>query len=184
MDKKLQNIYIISFLISIGLFLIKMKKIYKYKGWFYKLILILLAGISITISLYYNNIYVNNYILPFLLYLNLLILIYITIRNKKNNLDYITIIGIIYLLLTFKIKNFKFNSGKLVKADKKWIYFSIILLILYYILSNNNTISTYYSKIGLILLVLYPLLFPINEFFIHRAYTLSLTVYFWYYTIY
>ena len=129
MNKKLQNIYIISFLISIGLFLIKMKKIYKYKGWFYKLILLLLSGIFMTISLYYNNIYLNDYILPILLYLNILILIYITIKNKKNNLDYITILGLIYLLLTFKIKNFKIKNGNLINPNIEWIYSSIILLI-------------------------------------------------------
>ena len=56
------------------------------------------------------------------------------------------------------------------------IYSSIILLIIYYLLSNNNTI-TYYSKIGLILLVLYPLLFPIDEYFIHRIYSLCFIVF-------
>jgi hypothetical protein len=175
MNDTIKYIYTILFLISIILFTIKVKILYKYKGWFYKSILLILSGIFITISLYYNNVYVNEYILPILLYLNILILIYITIRNKKNNLDYITIIGLFYLLLTFKLKNFKVKNGKLIDPDIKWIYSSIILLILYYILSNNNTI-TYYSKIGLILLVLYPLLFPIDEYFIHRIYSLCLAV--------
>ena len=40
-------------------------------------------------------------------------------------------------------------------------------------LSNNNTI-TYYSKIGLILLVLYPLLFPIDRIF-YTSYTIVYT---------
>jgi len=175
MNNILKYIYIILFFISVIFFLIRANTLYKYKGWFYKLILLLLSGIFMTISLYYNNIYLNDYILPILLYLNILILIYITIRNKKNNLDYITILGLIYLLLTFKIKNFKIKNGKLINPDIEWIYSSIILLILYYILSNNNSI-TYYSKIGLILLILYPLLFPIDEYFIHRIYSLCLAV--------
>ena len=175
MNKIIKNIYIILFLISIIFFIIKAKILYKYKGWFYKSILLILSGIFITISLYYNNVYVNEYILPILLYLNILILIYITIRNKKNNLDYITIIGLFYLLLTFKLKNFRVKNGKLIDPNTIWIYTYIVLLILYFILSNNNTI-TYYSKIGLILLVLYPLLFPIDEYFIHRIYSLCFIV--------
>ena len=176
MNDTIKYIYIILFLISIIFFIIKAKILYKYKGWFYKSILLILSGIFITISLYYNNIYVNEYILPILLYLNILILIYITIRNKKNNLDYITIIGLFYLLLTFKLKNFRVKNGKLINPDKIWIYLSIILLILYYILSNDNTITDY-SKMGLILLVLYPLIFPIDEYFIHRIYSLCFIVF-------
>ena len=182
MNNTFKNIYIILFFISIVLFLIKIKKIYQYKGWFYKNVLILLAGIFITISLYYNNIYINNYILPILLYLNLLILIYVTIRNKQTNLYYIPIILISYLLFTFSIKDLKINNGKLVKVNKKWLYIHIIILILYYLISNNKTI-TFYSKIGLILLVLYPLLFPLNEYFIHRIYSLCITISINYYLI-
>ena len=111
MNKIIKNIYIILFLISIIFFIIKAKILYKYKGWFYKSILLVLSGIFMTISLYYNNIYVNKYILPILLYFNILILIYITIRNKKNNLDYI-INNWFILFIIIKLKNFIFS--------KKW----------------------------------------------------------------
>ena len=184
MKNLLLNIYIISFVISIVLFLIRAKQLYLYKGWFYKSVLLILAGIFMTISIYYNNIYTNTFSFsPILLYLNILILIYITIKNKEKNSDYITIIGLIYLLLTFKMDNFIIENGMLVKVDKKWIYSHILLLILYYILSNNNTIP-FYSKIGLILLVLYPLLFPLKEYFIHRIYSLCFCVFTNYYYIF
>ena len=51
MNKIIKNIYIILFLISIIFFIIKAKILYKYKGWFYKSILLVLSGIFMTISL-------------------------------------------------------------------------------------------------------------------------------------
>ena len=174
MNKILQIIYVLLFIISVILFIAKWKELDKYKGWFYKSILLILTGIFMTISLYYNSKIINEKIGPILLYLNLLILIYIVIRNKQNkqnNIEYIAIIGILYLLYTFKFKKFKIFKGKLINPDVRWIYNHIIILILYYILTNNKTIS-FRSKIGLISLVLYPLLFPLNEYFIHRIYSL------------
>ena len=54
---------------------------------------------------------------------------------------------------------------------------------MYFVISNNKTMSLY-AKIGLILLVLYPLLFPLNEYFIHRIHSLCITCsinYYYYY---
>lgn len=178
----IKRIYIISFVVSLILFTIKIKKLYKYKGWFYKTIFLILAGLFTTISLFYKNRFINELILPLLLFFNILILIFITIRNKQTQLDYIPILLIIYLLITFNIKDFINNYGKLVKVNKKWLYTYIITLILYFLISNNKTISLY-SKIGLILLVLYPLLFPLNEYFIHRIYSLCITCSINYYLI-
>tara|TARA_B100000900_G_C20470056_1_gene670968 strand:+ start:333 stop:887 length:555 start_codon:yes stop_codon:yes gene_type:complete len=175
MARKLNNTYIILFFISLFLFILKFKKIYKYKGWFYKTIFLILSGLFTTISLVYENRFIDELILPLLLFFNILILIFITIRNKQTQLDYIPIILISYLLFTFNVKDFKINNGKLVKVNKKWLYIYIITLILYFLISNNKTI-TFYSKIGLILLVLYPLLFPLNEYFIHRIYSLCITI--------
>lgn len=178
----IKQIYIISFVVSVILFTLKLKTLYKYKGWFYKTIFLLLAGLFITISLFYKNKFNDEFLLPLLLFFNILILIYITIRNKQKTLDYIPIILISYLLFIFNIKDFKINNGILVKVNKKWLYIYIITLILYFLISNNKTI-TFYSKIGLILLVLYPLLFPLNEYFIHRIYSLCITISINYYLI-
>ena len=60
MNKIIKNIYIILFLISAIFFVIKAKVLYKYKGWFYKSILLVLSGdIYDNFIIYYNNIYVN-----------------------------------------------------------------------------------------------------------------------------
>ena len=182
MNKHLQKFYVLLFIISIILFISKIKELYKYKGWFYKSILLILSGLLVTISLYYDSKIINEKLIPIGLYLNIFILIYITIRNKQEFSDYILLIGILYLLYTFKLDNFKIKRGKLINPDVRWIYYYIIILILYFLFSNSKTIGNQ-SKLGLILLVLYPLLFPINEFGIHRIYSLCFIVFSNYYFI-
>ena len=59
--------------------------------------------------------------------------------------------------------------------DKYWIYLSIIVLLMYY-LSMNSKITTLKGKVSVCLLVLYPLIFPIREYFIHRSYSLLMIV--------
>ena len=93
-------------------------------------------------------------------------------RFKITFLTPIVLIGLIYLLITLDRKYFIYKKGKLVKIDYKWIYIHIIILILFYISLNNNILKII-SKIYLIILILYPLLFPLNEYFIHRIFSLS-----------
>lgn len=166
-------IYLICFIISLYLFYINFNKIHKYKGWLLKSILLLIAAFLVLYSMFYDNRIINNIILPILLILNISILIYITFKNKFTIINLIPIIGLLYILYNFNIKDFHINKGKLIKPNKKWIYTYIIVLTLYFLLSNNSILK-YSSKVGNILLLLYPLLFPLNEYFLHRIFILCL----------
>jgi hypothetical protein len=173
-----KRVYSIIYLFSLYLFILNYKKIYKTdKSWFYKTLFISISGITMLYSLYKTNEIVNNLGLPILLILNLAILIYITLNNKYTFINLLPLLGIVYIIYTFNIKDFSLNKGKLVKPNHKWIYQYIPVLIIYYMFSNLSMIKLS-SKIGNVLLVLYPLLFPLNEYFIHRVFSLCLMVQF------
>ena len=53
------------------------------------------------------------------------------------------------------------------------MYTYILILILFYLYTDNDILSRD-GKIGNILLLLFPLLFPLDEYFIHRIFTLYL----------
>lgn len=171
MNSKLLNLYYIFFGISIVLFF-NTKKYYSIDI-YYKAILINLATLFILISSMIQNSIIDKYILPLLLYLNIGILIFMILNSKPTYVRMIPIISIVILLFLFNYKNFEFKYGKLKKPDTKWIYSSILILIIMY-LSWNKHLVLIKKKIILILLVLYPLIFPINEYFIHRIVPLSL----------
>jgi hypothetical protein len=176
-------IYTITFIISLYLFFRNFKKIYKYEGWFYKTLLLMVTGAIGLYSLFYDNITINTMILPILLILNIVILFFITFRNKYTLINLIPIIGLLYILCIFKINDFNFSKGELIKPNKQWIYLQIIALSVYYLLSNKSAFDSN-DKIGCVLLLLYPLLFPLNEYFIHRIFSLCLMVQFaWLYNI-
>tara|TARA_A100001015_G_C14972661_1_gene705825 strand:- start:867 stop:1295 length:429 start_codon:yes stop_codon:yes gene_type:complete len=124
---------------------------------------------------FYNNNLINKNILSLLLFLNIFILIPILLLNKFTFLTPIVLIGLIYLLISFDKNYFIFKNGNLIKLDKKWIYSHIIILILFYI-SLDKSYLTNFTKLILIILILYPLLFPLKEYFIHRIFTLSFVV--------
>ena len=106
-----------------------------------------------------------------MLVLNVAILLLISYCCDKfsNKFHYISLIGIIILLISFKIDNFKMNMGFLESVDEIWIYSYIIVIIFWFVTSSylSNT-----AKLLNILLILYPLLYPLNEYFTHRVYTL------------
>ena len=91
--------------------------------------------------------------------------------NTTIILHLLSFIGILYLLSIYDYKKFKLTNGELNNPDKYWIYLSILILLVYY-LTMNSKISTKRGIITACLLVVYPLLFPINEYFIHRTYSL------------
>jgi len=134
---------------------------------------VLLSGIFITYSIYYDNKYINNYILPILLFINIGVLLLIDMKNdmSPNYIHILSILGLIYLLIIFNYKDFKVNKGILVRPNEQWIYLYIIILIMWY-LSSSKLVMLDTSKYINCLLIIYPLLFPINEFFIHRIYSL------------
>ncbi len=172
MNSYLLLIYILSFFISTYLFFQTSITKYKPPIWFYKMILIFLAAICVFISLFIKSELNNKYIFGILLFLNIAILILI-IKVKNKFIEILIIIGLIYLLSVFKLNDFMINNGKLISVNKKWMYIHILILILFYLYTDNDILSSD-GKIGNILLILFPLFFPLEEYFIHRIFTLYL----------
>lgn len=143
-------------------------KNYKPKSWFYKSLLIHLGTF---LGLNTSNKTINFWIIPLIIYLNIFILLIIQYSLDKSN--WFSFIIILFLLFTFKFENFRTRCGRLINPDKEWIYFSTFLLIFWYLLLNDKKVL-YTSKIILIILVLYPLFFPIEDYFIHRGVSLSI----------
>ena len=171
---KIIKMYLVFFMISILFIICKIKYIYKVdKLWFLKTILMYFTCIIMIFSLFYNIKIINYYILPLLLFINILLLIPISFFNKYNLINLIPLIGIIYILVIFNIKDFIINKGILINPNKKWIYIHIIVLLLFYLMANNSILNKS-SKIGLSILLFYPLLFPINEYFLHRIFSLCI----------
>lgn len=174
MNKILLKVYLIITFFSSVLYIYKTDFTFsdkKEKPLYIKYFLIWISTLLLINSLYYTNSIINNYLLPLLLFLNVGIIIIISLNNDNfsNKFHIIPIIGIIYLLVTYRINNFKTNKGILINIDKRWIYHYIIILILWFITSSYlRTIS----KIICILLIIYPLLYPLEEYFIHRLFSL------------
>ena len=141
------------------------------KSLYLKYFLIWISTLFITYSLFITNNIINKYVLPILLFLNVGVLLFISIKNDNfsNKLHYISLIGIIYLLITFSNDKFNTINGKLINIDKKWIYIYIPILLSWFVTSSYITLQ---SKLICVALILYPLLYPIDEYFIHRLFSL------------
>ena len=175
MNKIILLIYIL-ILLYIGL----KNPIHKMNNWYYKKILIYILTCLITISILFNNKFNDTYLIPFIIFINIAILIYISLTNTYTIYNLLPLIGIVYILYTFNYKDFRFKNGKLVKPNKLWIAIHIVVLILYYLMSNKSFFLDKYRIIA-ILLIIYPLIFPLNEYFIHRAFILALAFSFYNY---
>ena len=155
-------------LIAIVIFLITPFKNYKPKAWFFKVLLIHFGAFIILNTC---NKTINSWILPLIIFLNYFILLFVQYSVDKSN--WFSFFIILFLLFTFKFENFRTRCGRLINPYKEWIYLSTFLLIIWYLLLNDKKVL-YISKIILIFLILYPLLFPIKDYFIHRGVSLSL----------
>lgn len=174
MNQVIKIIYICLFILSILFYLYNWKLFLDKKNILLdiKYLLVIATSIFVTYSLYVKNKENDTYILPFLLFINIGILLFLTIKYKVYNiLHLLSFIGILYLLSIYDYKKFKFTNGILNNPDKYWIYMSILILLVYY-LTMNSKMSTKRGIIVACLLVVYPLLFPIEEYFIHRIYSL------------
>ena len=178
MNSILKSIYIFVFLLSFIICIFKFNILFdnKYILFDIKYLLILAISISVTYSLYIQNTINDKYIFPILLFVNIGILLFLTIKYKNYNaLHLVSFLCILYLLIIYNYKNFCLTKGKLINPDKYWIYLSIIILSIYY-LSMNSKMTTNRGKIAVCLLIIYPLLFPIKEYFIHRTYSLLMII--------
>ncbi len=165
----LLNFYKLLNIISIFLFFIIPKKKYFPESWYYKSFLVIL--ITFIILNFSNNKITNVYIIPLLIFLNILILLYIQYTIDKSN--YVSYFLILSLLFTFPFKSFIMKKGIMINPNKKWIIFHIIILSIWYMLLSSRFLPSI-NKITLLILILYPLIYPIEEYFIHRVSALCL----------
>ena len=75
-------------------------------------------------SIFEHNKIINNYILPLLLFLNIVTLLW-TVDINSNILNIVNIVLLLYLLYIFDYRDFQVENGKLVNPNTKWI--SIII---------------------------------------------------------
>jgi hypothetical protein len=132
-----------------------------------------ILAVSLLVVIYginYNNYYLNNYIIGILMFINIFILLK-TCFPFKTIYDYISLIGIILLLIKFDFSKWKVKNMKLVNIDYNWIYLKTFVLTIMYIFSSCPH-NGYNFKL---LFPLYaPFLFPLNEYIIHRCIYVSL----------
>jgi len=167
----MNKLFLYFLLLPIIIYLILTTPIKNYeKLWLYKLILVYSGLVCAILSLIFNNVFINKYIFPILLFLNLLVLCYVSLFNKIKYINLLLLIGILYLLVTFNYKDFEIKNGILIKPNKNWMYIHVFILCFYYLLSDFININ---HKLYYIILVLYPLIFPLNQYFIHRVFSLS-----------
>lgn len=163
-------LYVIFFIIA--LYLLINTPLHKYNDkWLYKTIIFHIGVFIYVASIFITIDFVNKYLIPIIIFMNILTLIYITYIHKFSLLNLLGIICIPYLLYIFNYKDFEMKNGLLVNPNKKWIYLHVIFLTIFYFCSDY---LNKYNSIGLILLIWYPLLFPINEYWKHRIFTLFL----------
>lgn len=163
----IKNLYIILTLISFILIIKTQNKNYDINH-LEKNLLVVIAFFIYTFNIYFNNHLINKFLMPFLLFLNIFILIISELYITKNYLvSLFSCLGLFYILVIFNYKDFELNNGFLIKPNKIWIYLQVLTLIIFYIFS-------YFIKNKFIAIfgVLYPLLFPLNEYYYHRLFSL------------
>ena len=175
--------YIIVFILWLFFLLLSYKKI-KPRIWVVKLILLYLAFAFVIYSMWNRNKIIDNYVITILFLLNILIIIPICLFRDKDKFwkDILKTLVIMYLLFTFKFDNFKMKKGKFVNVDKQWLI--IHLFVLLFIYQDNNCWGQYklFNIKPIIWVSLYPLLFPLDEYLIHRSLSLSIgSIIYWHY---
>ena len=179
MNKQLKFIYTIIGVLSIIVYIFNFKGNFKDNINYSKEIKYLLVGfanIVMIYSLYYTNDIVNKYIAPLCVFSNVAMLLYISYSTNEITIIHIlSMVGLVYLLLTlaFNYKKFEIKHGAFhIQSNRQWVYLFILFLGLWFITINDKgwvfPDEPLKNKIVSCLLLLYPLLFPIEEYFIHR----------------
>ena len=164
--------YLTLFSLSTLLFLTTPVENYENIRLYYKSIFINIASFLLLYSMFYSNYYIDNYLLWILLVLNILVLIPMILKyypeNKlMSNINILLLIGLsIYILLNRQAV--LFSKGKLVNPSKNLIYIHIVILCIFYILLNDKQITNI-GRMGCIILLLIPLLFQLEDYFIYRV---------------
>ena len=166
------------FIITSWYFLFTSYRKIKPKKWFAKLFLVHLGMTFVLYSVWNKNKIIDDYGITISFLLNILIMFPLCLFRKKDKLwkDYLKIIVLLYLLFTFKFENFKMKKGKFINVDKKWLL--IHLFVLLFIYQDNVCLPKQNMPFvkPAVLISLYPLLFPLDEFLIHRVVSLCISL--------
>ena len=173
------SIYKILFILSFYFIVNTPKKHYNYRNkfqWTIKFILVYTAVFLLFLLIHYDNKYISNYTLPILIFMNIAWLIYAAFysdyyKYKKNWTYYIPIVLIVYLLLNFKFEYLESKNGILLNPNKSYLYLYVVSVISWFFLICNNCNTLYVT-----LLTIYPLFFPLEEFLLHRGFSLYLFI--------
>ena len=164
------------FIITSWYFLFTSYRKIKPKKWFAKLFLVHLGMTFVLYSVWNNNKIIDDYGITISFLLNILIMFPLCLFRRKDKLwkDIFKIIVLLYLLFTFKFENFKMKKGKFINVDKKWLILHLFLLLFIY--QDNNCMPNQNMPFvkPVVLISLYPLLFPLDEFLIHRVVSLCI----------
>ena len=166
------------FIITIWYFLFIYFNKVKQTKWFVKYFLVNLGATLILYSIWNKNKIIDNYGITILFLMNILIMFPFCLFHRKEKLwkDILKILILVYLLFTFKFENFKMKNGKFINVDKKWLLIQLFLLLFIY---QDNVCMTYDNMSfvkPVVLVSLYPLLFPLDEFLIHRVVSLCISL--------
>lgn len=167
--------YCIVFLLWLFFLMIPFKN-YQPKPWFFKMFLLYLGLTAVTYSIWNRNKLLDEYVIPILFLINIVIIFPICLFQDKNKFwrDLIKVLMLVYLLYTLKFESLKMRNGKFVNIDKKWLMLHLFLLLFIY---QDNDCMTNHIELMLkpiVLVSLYPLLFPLDEFLIHRLLSLCI----------
>ena len=117
MNKLLKNLYTLICFLSIIVYIYNLKDTLKKPLNLSKEIKYLLVGfanIVMVFSLYYTNSIVNKYIAPLCVFTNVAMLLYISLNNDELSIIHIiSMIGIVYLLISLAINYKKFEINML-----------------------------------------------------------------------
>ena len=165
------------FIITSWYFLFTSYRKIRPKKWLAKLFLVHLGMTFVLYSVWNKNKIVDDYGITISFLLNILIMFPLCLFHRKEKLwrDIFKIIVLLYLLFTFKFENFKMKRGKFINVDKKWLLIHLFVLLFIYqdnVCMPNQNMSFVKPAV---LVSLYPLLFPLDEFLIHRVVSLSIS---------
>ena len=164
--------YLALFSLNVMLFLTTPVENYN-NGWYYKIAFVNVASFFLMYSMFYNNYFIDNYLLWILLALNIIVLISLILKyypgNKLlDNMNILLLIGLsIYILLNRQ--SLLFNKGKLINPSKNLLYIHIAALCIFYITFDTKITTTIIGRLVCIANILIPLLFPLEDYFIYRV---------------
>lgn len=173
--------YFFTYIVSNILFLTTPLKNYQSNLWFCKVLLVFLISTSIVISMITKNKLNDTQIFGILLFLNVLILIPLLLESINFTFRNITLVHfvsltlIILLLFSFSRKDFELLNGELINDNKKWILSYVLVVSIWCTVIKYKNITPKFSLIS-ILLVLFPLLFPLKDYYIYRVAFLILAI--------